>query len=101
MVQFIDRPPTLVAAPSEDRGPQSGPQLRRDVEERRTVGTEQPLVSVGREHVRFDGTNIERERADALRAIHVNERPCVMREFYDTRDVGAVTVRVVHSAYQH
>ena len=51
-------------------------QIGRDIKERRAVGTEQPLVSINREHVRIHRGNVEPQRAHALRAVDIKQRAC-------------------------
>ncbi len=65
-MQIVDVAPVAMAAPADDIGLKPIAQLRRNVEESRTVGREQPLVSMHREHIGLNVGGIEAQCADAL-----------------------------------
>ena len=70
-MQVVDVAPIAMAAPADHVGLKPLAQLRRDVEEARAVGRQQPLVAVDCQHIRLSAADVETQRAQALRAVDI------------------------------
>src|SRR4051812_16657076 len=95
-MQFVYRAPATVAPPTDDSGRDAFSQLRRDVEERSAVRTNQPLVAVHWEHVGLNRLNIESQGSEALRPIDIEEGSGRACQFRYSKQIRPVTVHVVH-----
>ncbi len=101
MMQILVIAPILVAAPPDHRRRQPLAQLRTDIHETRAIGREQPLIRIHREQVRPDARYVELQRAQALRAIQIQQDPAPPQRFRNLLERRPETGRIIYRADGH